>query len=245
VSSCQSLRDLERERAEEAGPMVRELRSRREVLEERRKKLVKTAGTAKDAEARTVAEAELSEVDEALAGIGNTALSRMLADDLTPEALGGLLAKHGRIAVLAAESAFLDNLSGRYSENGANLHLLCSAYSGEATMIDRRNRDPEMIDRPLCTVALTVQPHVIAALVEHPVARAQGLVARFAYSIPVTQLGRRNIDAAVAPAEIHTRWAECVRRVADNADKTPISGVFVSSVNAPVNTKSDLYLSRC
>jgi len=45
------------------------------------------------------------------------------------------------------------------------------------------------------TVCLAVQPHVLSALIEHPIARAQGLVARFAYSMPTTQLGRRKIDA--------------------------------------------------
>jgi replicative DNA helicase len=241
------LRDLERERRDAATPGVNELRTRRDVLEVRKRKLTKTAGEQSNAEARKVAEAELADVDERLVQIGEPVLPRMLADDLTPEALGGLLAQHGSIAILAAESAFLDNLSGRYSENGANLHLICAAYHGESTMIDRRNRDPEIIDRPLVTVALAVQPHVLSALVEHPIARAQGLVSRFAYALPTTALGRRRIDAPPAQAEIHEQWRTCVRRVADRTDRTPRSSDSaprsVGFVGVSLDTKINLSLS--
>jgi replicative DNA helicase len=175
--------------------------------------------------------------------IGEPVLPRLLADDLTPEALGGLLARHGSIAVIAAESAFLDNLSGRYSENGANLHLICAAYAGEATMIDRRNRDPEVIDRPLVAIALAVQPHVLGALIAHPIARAQGLISRFAFSMPTSQLGRRNIDPPKASAETHLRWAECVRQVADRTDRNPDSGNSVGIVSMSLVTSLRLSLS--
>jgi replicative DNA helicase len=238
------LRDLERERAEEAAPVVRELRAKRDVLEVRRRKLVKESGEAKDDDKRKQAEAELAELDELLADIGEPVPPRLLADDMTPEAMGGLLAQHGQIAVIAAESAFLDNVAGgRYSETGSNLHLLCSAYSGEPSTIDRRNRDPELIDRPLITVGLVVQPHVVAALVSHTIARAQGLVARFCYSMPTTQLGRRDIDAPKAPAEVHERWAKCVRRAADTADNTDKAPHIVGSVSVSHNTENQIVLS--
>jgi replicative DNA helicase len=211
------LRAREREQREAAAPQVDEERTRRDVLEVRKKKLTKTAGET-EGDDRKVAEAELAEVDERLRDIGEPSLPRLLADDLTPESLGGLLAQHGQIAVIAAESAFLDNLSGRYNENGANLHLVCAAYQGETTSIDRRNRDPEILERPLVSVALSIQPHVLAALVAHPIARAQGLVSRFAYSMPRSLLGRRNIDAPRASAAVCEKWANCVNCVSDQAE---------------------------
>jgi replicative DNA helicase len=227
------LRAIERERSQAAAPAICELRSRRDILEVRKRKLTKTAGESPDAEARTEAQGELARVDEELAEIGDPVSPRLLADDATPEALGQLLAQHGSIAVVAAESALIDNLSGRYNDGAANLHLVCSAYSGEPTSIDRRGRDPEMIDRPLMTVALAVQPHVLRKLVSHPIARDQGLVARFAVSMPETQLGRRKIDAPPAPRELHDAWEACVRRVADasTADINDTDEGSVSSVS--------------
>jgi len=81
-----------------AAPAVREQRDRLDVLEARKRKLTKTAGESADMDTRKIAEAELAEVGELIAGIGDPVLPRLLADDATPEALGGLLAQHGSIA---------------------------------------------------------------------------------------------------------------------------------------------------
>jgi Protein of unknown function (DUF3987)/Toprim-like len=238
------LRTIERELREAAAPDVRANRTRVEVLEKRKAELAKQLARESDDSICQQLEGELMAADEEVAEIGEPTLPRLLADDATPEALGGLLARHGSIAVIAAESALLDNLvAGKYSERGTpNLHLACSAYGGESTMIDRRSRDPEEIERPLMTIALAVQPHVLDALVSHPVARQQGLVARFAYAMPSTRLGRRRIDASTVPDSIRDGWASIVRHVyesaktADKTDKTPPltpSGQgFVSSVSS-------------
>jgi hypothetical protein len=230
------LRALERERRDEAGPEVRELRSRRAVLEKREKKLIEEIAKTSEADSRITLEAELTQTIEELARIGEPVPPRLLADDATAEALARLLAHHGSIAVIAAESALLDNLGGRYSDGVPNLHLICAAYSGEATVIDRKQHDPEEIERPLVTVGLAVQPHVLEALVSHRVARAQGLVARFAYALPETQLGARRINAPRAPRGIQDGWEAVVRRVfetpktGDKSDRTPDSGTSVTSV---------------
>jgi hypothetical protein len=220
-AAVEPLREIERERRDIAAPLIRERRSRQEVLEVRRRKLTKTAADQRDITERAQAEQELAELDEELDGIGEPVMPRLLANDCTAESLGELLATHGSIAVLAAESAFIDNIvAGRYSDGRANLHLPCAAYSGEPHTIDRRSRDPEHIDRPLLAITLTVQPHVLEALIGHPIARAQGLVARFAYSIPESLLGRRRINPPVVRRNITNGWVSIVRRVAKTADRT-------------------------
>jgi hypothetical protein len=233
-AAAKPLRVLERERREDALPEIRENRSRRDVLDQRVKALTKKVANVADPEE----EAELAAALEELVGIGEPVVPRLLADDTTAEALGGLLAQHGTIAVIASESALIDNLvAGRYSEGAANLHLLCAAYAGEPFTIDRRGRDPEEIERPLVTVALAVQPHVLRALVDHPIARSQGLVARFAYALPETHLGRRKINAPSAPLRVQEEWATTVRRVfqtpksADTTDTTLPGGGSVGSVS--------------
>ncbi|MGO9763828.1 MAG: YfjI family protein [Solirubrobacteraceae bacterium] len=209
------LRAVEADRARIAAPQIRELRTRAEILETRRRKLTKTAGESSDPDKRKIAEAELAETDELLAEIGNPVAPRLLADDSTPEALAGLLAAHEQVAFVSAESALLDNtVSGRYGEGGPNLHLLLKAYDAEETVIDRRGREPERIERPLVTVCLVSQPHVLNGLVTHKTASDQGLVSRFAFSLPTTQLGHREIDAPKVPASIAAGWAQCVRRLA-------------------------------
>jgi replicative DNA helicase len=152
-------------------------------------------------------------------------MPRLFADDATPEALAGLLARHGRIGIIAAESALLDNLAGRYSEGPANLHLVCQAYSGEETSVDRRNRDPERLDRPLLALGLAIQPHVLRTVRENEQMREQGLLARLSYSLPRTRLGHRAIDAPSVPSEVADAYDEAIRRIAtlnprDRSDRT-------------------------
>ncbi len=219
------LREIERQRRDEAAPEIRELRARRDVLDVRARKLTKIAGENADPEKRANAAIELAEVAQERDEIGEPVLPRLLADDATPEALGGLLAHHPAIAIIAAESALLDNLAGRYSEGTANLHLVCGAYGGEATTIDRRGRDPETINRPLLSITLAVQPHVLEALASNETARSQGLVARFACVIPETRLGRREIDAPQAARNVHERWAHTVRRVAEQTHSVGLVSV--------------------
>ncbi len=234
-SAVAPLRALERARRDAVAPEVRARRSRRQVLEKTEQRLIKAVSDA-DALTRKEIEGELTRATSELAEIGEPVLPRLLADDATPEALGGLLAHHGSIAVIAAESALLDNLGGRYSEGAANLHLVCSAYGGESTTIDRRGRDPEEIERPLMTITLAVQPHVLDNLVSHKIARSQGLVARFAYAFPETQLGRRKTIATRMSRDAIEGWERVVERVFENPkthdtnDKTCSQGSSVISV---------------
>ena len=172
------LRAVERERAKVARPAVARASARREALEQRRKKLLTDAAKNADADKRERLTDEAGDLAAQLEGEPEMHVPRLLADDATPEALGGLVVRHGRIAVIVAESALLDNLAGRYASGRSNLHLVCQAYTGEPVAVDRVSREPESVDRALLTIALCVQPHVLAAFVADPIARDQGLVAR-------------------------------------------------------------------
>ena len=213
------LRLIERQRQDAAAPALAKARARRTTLEARGRELAKRMGGDDAADA----EDEFARVDAQLASLGQLVASRMFADDATPEAVGALLAQHGSMAVLASESALLDNLLGRYSDGAVNLHLACAAYSGEPVTIDRKGHDPQYLERPLLTILLCVQPHVIAKLLANETARSQGLVARFALVRPQTLLGRRQVDAPAPTLDIAQAWNDTVRRVAsaesaDNAD---------------------------
>ncbi|MGA2758386.1 MAG: DUF3987 domain-containing protein, partial [Solirubrobacteraceae bacterium] len=206
-------------------------RARRKVLAERIGKLTTAASKSGRAEADDDAERELIDAQREHDEIGEPARRRLFADDATPEALAGLLAAHGKMAVLSAESAFLDNLLGRHDKSGsANLHLVCGAYTADPTIVDRRSRDSEEFDRPLLSICLAPQPHVLATLVTHATARSQGLVGRFAYAVPESNAGHRNVDAARIPARASEAWAQTVRHVwsavsADTADRDRAFGV--------------------
>jgi hypothetical protein len=222
------LRELEASWQASAAPAVAAAAHRRDVLERRARHLTERAAKA-SADDRHEAERHALNARGELDALPEPVAPRLLADDATPEALAGLLARHGRIAILAAESAILDNAPGRYSDGRANLHLLCNAYAGERTSIDRRGRAPEQIPRPLVTLALTIQPIYLARLVGDELAREQGFVARCVLAQPASLLGRRSVDAPPVPEHVERRWEALVRRfadlaTADKADTTPLRG---------------------
>lgn len=207
------LHKLEDEAKDEARPRVREQKLRKERLEVRKTKLMKKAGETDDTEQRVMLEAELESVAEDLEQIGEPVLPRLLADDVTPETLGGLLVKYGPLAVVTAEAPIISNVLGRYDSAGApNLDLICKAYEGERTQVDRRNRE-ELLERPLLTVVLTVQPSVLRKLIEHETGRQQGLVGRFAFAVPESLLGRRRHQDAEVHRETRQAWEDLVRHV--------------------------------
>lgn len=209
----------EKELREDAKATVREELLRRDILKGRDKKYAKIAAENSDAEARNEAERELEKIRLELEQLGEPTLPRLLVDDTTPEALASQLAQHGKLAVLASESAFVDNVLGRYDKGGAaNLNLVCSAYNGEAQLIDRKNQDTAEIDRPLLTIVLAIQPRVLANLVEHEMARHKGFVGRFAFVRPESLLGVRRHDGPPVSNSVVEGWAHVVRTVIDHSD---------------------------
>lgn len=247
---CAPLHRLERDWRDAAGGGLREQRARKEVLDIRRVKLVKRAGETDDMAERAEVLIELEQLGQEIEDIGDPTPPRLLADDATPEVLASLLARHDHLAVFAAEAALIDNLIGRYSDKGSNLHLVCHAYSAEPTRVDRRNRE-EWLDAPLLTITLAIQPHVLRSLVEHPIARAQGLVGRFAFVLPESGLGRREISPPPIPGQLRERWDALVRRLfashhsldPETADKNDKKG-FLSVLSAkPRDELSPLSLS--
>jgi hypothetical protein len=230
------LRKLLAETREAAKAEVRERKLRRDLLEARKSKLIRNMKVDDDPEQHTALESELARIAEELEEIGEPELPRLLANDVTPETLGGLLAKYARAAVIAAEAPFISNILGRYDSTGAaNLDLVCAAYEGEASEVDRRNRE-ELLERPLLTVMLTVQPHVLRGLVEHETARDQGLVGRFAFAVPESLLGRRrHHDAPISP-QAQRAWEELIRTVYSRNPLTettqpPTQAISVGSVS--------------
>lgn len=143
-------------------------------------------------------------------------LPRIIADDVTPEAMVSRLAENGgRLAIMSAEGGMFSTLAGRYSSGVANLDAWLKGYSGEPIRVDRKGRDPEMIDHPSLTVCLATQPDVLAEACRDPRFRGQGLLARLAFAIPRPMVGRRDPAAAVpTPEAITADYSSALRELA-------------------------------
>jgi replicative DNA helicase len=128
-------------------------------------------------------------------------------DDATPEALAGLLATYGRIALLSPEGDVFDQMAGRYNQTaGPNLGVYLKGHAGDLLKVDRRGRPPEYVERPCLTIGLTVQPEVLQGLAGRPGFRGRGLLARFLYSFPASLVGRRQAGAPPVPPAVADRY---------------------------------------
>jgi hypothetical protein len=133
---------------------------------------------------------------------------RLLADDITPEAMISLLAEQGgRLAVISAEGGLFDVLAGRYSKT-PNLDAALKGHAGDTLRVDRKGRPPEYVERPALTLALAVQPAVLETVGGIGEFVGRGLLARFLYVLPPSTVGRRKVGADPVPAAVATCYAE-------------------------------------
>jgi len=190
LASCKSpVIEWESEQAKRIGPELKRLRSERSTREKTIEKMRSKATPENlDKVVSTIQkmEEELPEVPE---------VPRLLADDVTSEALAAFMAQHDeRAAILEAEGGIFEILSGLYTNGKANLNLLLKAWSGEPVAVDRRSRDTLRLSKPALTLALIVQPEVLRDIASKPGFRGKGVLGRFLYCLPKSRLGGRTAE---------------------------------------------------
>ncbi len=208
------LEEHERLEQQRLAPDIAEGQNKQRVLEASLQHANRLAATAKDSAERTSFAEEASRIARELADLEVPALPRFIADDVSPEKLGGLLAEQGgRMAVLSAEGGIFDLMAGKYSANGApNLDVFLKGHAGDTLRVDRVGRPSEFVPSPALTVGLAVQPDVVQGLANKPGFRGRGLLARFLYAVPTSLVGRRQVAPPPVPDEIA---AEYRRRITE------------------------------
>ncbi len=142
---------------------------------------------------------------------------RLLADDITPEALARIMVQnHGCASIWSAEGGFISMLGGRYSKDGsANIDLVLKAHPGDPVFIDRVGRPSEAIRQPALTLMLAVQPSVLAELMENKIFRDRGLCGRFLYSLPGSLIGRRKTPIKPISEALETEYGRVITCLLD------------------------------
>lgn len=189
------LQELEQELLVQAQDGLAEARTEQTVIDEKltaAKAMLKKDPTSELAR-RALKDAEL---ENALHEI--PAAPRLIIDDHTPEALVKVIAEQPthRIAVLSPEGASLfTSMTGqRYKDNAPPEvpAVYLSAWDGEPITVDRVNREPQAITRPILTVGVLVQPIIVDRLASTPMIAQQGALARFLWVVARDNVGRRD-----------------------------------------------------
>lgn len=118
----------------------------------------------------------------------------LFCEDVTPETLQRLLAENGgRISILSDEAGIFRILGGLYGGgNGASLEVFLKSYTGSVMKVARASRTV-FVASPCLSMALMIQPDLVAELAGSNQFRSSGLMARFWYGVPHSNVGRRDV----------------------------------------------------
>jgi hypothetical protein len=139
---------------------------------------------------------------------------RLFTEDCTPEKLPGLMQDNGgRMAVLSAEGDTLQIMAGRHSDKGPNLLIYKKGFTGEEFRSDRIGRKGEYIPSPALTLGIALQPSVLRELFRVPALRGEGLLGRFLYALPPSNIGFRKIRSQAPPAPVLAAYESGILRL--------------------------------
>lgn len=132
---------------------------------------------------------------------------RLIADDVTPEALTSLMAvNNGIITVISTEGGLFDIFNGKYNSNVVSIQPVLKAYTGDPIRVDRKGREAESIDHPALTMLLSAQESVLEEVLNNDVFRSRGLTGRFLYSKPNSTMGHRSFDTTAIQNSLSERY---------------------------------------
>lgn len=210
------LYDAERDLEEKARAERGEQAILRDIATKAAEKASRDAANAGSAEQRLQLTADAVSAAEAAENIEVPPAPRLIADDVTPEAVASLLAEHrGRLAIISAEGGVFDMMAGRYSKV-PSLDVWLKGHAGDPVRVDRKGRPAEYVEHPALTLLLTVQPSVLASIARNGEFRGRGLLARFLYSIPPDNVGYRMVGLEPVSEPVADSYVGNVRKMVDD-----------------------------
>ncbi len=159
---------------------------------------------------------EIAEPQTRLSNIPASNFRRIVVDDITPESLVNQLEQNGSLLMISDEAGMLGNFSGRYSNNIPNLDLLLKSWNGETYISDRATRESIVLKKPYMSVCLACQPYVFDSMISNTAFRGSGLIARFVYCFPKSNIGSRRYDTQSVPENVADSYRKLVYKLLDN-----------------------------
>ena len=223
---------LQREKLE---PAIKKAQADDATIREQINFLRKQASKAKGAEFEQLKK-EIADTEASLPEIPT--VPQIWAQDVTPENLGTIMADNNeRMAILSDEAGIFDILGGRYSGGIPNLDLFLQGHAGSAVRVNRGSRPPVFMQTPALTFGLSPQPEVLRGLTEKPSFRGRGLLGRFLYVLPPSNLGYRTLDASPIFPDYAARYEGILtgilnQEIASDSEGEPCPHILKITVDA-------------
>lgn len=107
-------------------------------------------------------------------------------------------------------------MSGLYSDGRANIDLFLQAYSGSSVRVDRRSRPPIFMKQALLTMGLTAQPLIMKQISKNKTFRGRGLLGRFFYAMPKSNIGDRTLDEPPIDQALIFKYREGIKSIMES-----------------------------
>lgn len=213
IATTRVLSTWEAAKREEEKPRIKQIESERKSQEARLKSLRTQYGKAKVDELDEI-QHEILKTESEMEPV--PVYSKIWADDITPEHFGTILGRHNeRMAIISSEGGIFEIIGGRYNGGIPNMDVFLKSHAGDPVRVDRGSRDPVNIRTPTSTFGLSPQPDVLRSLAEKKGFRGRGLLGRFLYFLPKSNLGHRTLETDPIPESVKSNWATLVHTLLD------------------------------
>lgn len=147
---------------------------------------------------------------------------KLFTGDTTAETLQSMLVKHGeRMAVLTDEGGIFLVMSGLYSGGNASLDVFLQAHAGSPVRVDRADREA-YLEHPALSFGLALQPGILADVASGRRFRDSGLLARFLYAMPASNVGKRDVRRRVPiPRDVRAAYESGIFGLLDKRPLLP------------------------
>lgn len=170
--------------------------SARKVAEKRIERLLADAAKAKDDHEREQIRAAIQHEKDTMPA--ELRAPRLFTEDVTAERLQAMLAEYGeRMALLSDEAGIFQIMAGIYNGGAANLDAFLKGHAGTAMRVDRAGREAH-VDKPALSFGLALQPGVLSEVAASRRFRDSGLLARFLFAMPESNVGKRDVRRRVS-----------------------------------------------
>ena len=136
---------------------------------------------------------------------------KLIVKDITPEALVCELSRQGeRLAILDGEGCVFDVLSGLYSSGSANINIFLQGYDGAPYSVCRVGKDDNLLEHPLLTLGLMVQPSHIETVLANKQFMGRGFIHRFLFSMPQKRSGELMFESPKMPDRLMQQYHDLI-----------------------------------
>lgn len=189
--------------------------AQRAVAKKRIERLLQDAAKAKDGEQREAIRREIQLEEQDMPD--ELRAPRLFTGDTTAERLQAMLVEHGeRMAVHSDEAGIFLIMAGIYNGGASNIDVFLQGHAGSPMRVDRAGRSAH-VDKPALSFGLMLQPGVMSEVASSRRFRDSGLLARFLYAIPASNVGTRDVRLHVPiPREVKDEYERHLFKLLDN-----------------------------